>query len=185
MKLMSIVSAAFCLIRLQSPAHAAEISQSSFNAAIKLIHQRVVDLTSYDDLFQVPEFRKVYENPKPYEPFVLAFITSAPTDETEHLIAVHGMMRLPFDAYIDFAGSVVDLAEKKKVSSAVLNRAVFPPLDVKTTIPENFANGKVRALLMRIRASKGLQVDREFIDDILAGKVDKQIKELRSAGQLR
>jgi hypothetical protein len=158
-----------------------------FIARIARIKTTVGDLTWTGGLLRVPEFRQVHAHPREHRDAALAALESATLGEEEKVIVALSMQKLPLPELVRFGERVLDLLEADRVPETVFNHAVFPTYDWNTALVEGFADPAVQRLLQRVVASPRVNDGRKHIvkDEILTGNAQRDVVEMREAGEIR
>ena len=157
-----------------------------FMGRIARIKAAIGDLTWTGGLFAYPEFREVHAHPEAYLDEALKAL-AGPATEDEKVIVALSMQKLPLPQLLLFDEGALRLLETGGVSEAVFEQAVFPTYDWNTALAENFADPGVQRLLQRVLASPKVGARRKEIvkDEILTGNAQKDVIEMRAAGEIR
>jgi hypothetical protein len=108
---------------------------------LALIETRMVDLTAPGQLFRFETFRVIYEHPKIYEEHAIELMGSPDVTDTQKLIIIYAMQRLPAADYVSFAREGMRLCQERRlfwVMPEVL--ATLTVADVQSMVAR--ANGK-------------------------------------------
>ena len=158
-----------------------------FVARIRHIKAAVGDLTWTGGLLRVPEFREVHADPVTYREAAVAALEAPTLGQEEKVIVALSMQKLALPELVRLSEHVLDLLEAGRVSETVFNHAVFPTYDWNTALVEGFADPAVQRLLQRVMASPSVNDGRKQIvrDEILTGNAQKDVVEMREAGEIR
>lgn len=110
----------------------------------------------------------------------LEFLASPQYSEQQRFIAILSMHKLNLQDYVGFLQRMVDLLDKRLVSSEELGFAVFPSSDFSTLLIEHYADSNVRRVLNQIVARTDFPTRlKSGVHDILSGKALEHDKEFR------
>lgn len=160
-------------------------SYAEYKTIIEGVHQKIIDLTSAEDLFGVTNFKALYQNPTRYVSYAKAFLKDKGNTEENKMIVVYSMQRLPVPEYVGLEGELLSWAEQSILSERLANRALFPGSDWSTTLEFAYKEPDVNRLLERLSVSHVVsRSNKEYIKDIISGKAKSDIEELQESGLL-
>ena len=152
----------------------------TFETRVTGIRKKIVDLTSPSDLFTVPEFIEVYENPLLYFGEAETFISNSSNSEVDKEIVIYSMNKVELSYYVKFVNGCFESFKKGDLPEDLLERAISYPFSKNLLIVENFEDQKVRLLLEDILEDKNTHLKlKNKITDILSGKTWTEIKKFR------
>lgn len=158
-----------------------------FRARIARIKAAIGDLTWTGGLFAYEDFREIHSEPGKHVAEAVKALASGDTGEPEKIIVALSMQKLPLPERLGFSEQVLELLEKGQVPETVFEQAVFPTYDWNTALAEGYAEPAVQRFLQRVLASPAVSAQRKQLvkDEILTGNAQKDVLELREAGEIR
>jgi hypothetical protein len=158
-----------------------------FIARIARISAAIGDLTWTGGLFAYEDFKQIHGDPQAHVGDALEALGGGQASEQEKIIVALSMQKLALAERVRFAEQVLALFEAGRVSETVFEQAVFPTYDWSTALAEGFADPAARRFLERVLASPAVGARRKEIvkDEILTGNAQKDVLELREAGEIR
>jgi len=158
-----------------------------FIARVTRIKAKIGDLTWTGGLLGVEDFREIHAHPQTYLDAALRALEGTALGDEEKIIVALSMQKLPLPELVRFSEGVLSLLEAGRVSETVFQHAVFPTYDWNTALPEDFADSGVQRLLQRVLDSPSVNARRKEIvkDEILTGNAQKDVLELREAGEIK
>lgn len=159
----------------------------NFYEELKKIDSEIKDLTWAGELYKFDFFRKVHEKPLEYvETLKIALIDSS-INEQQKIIMVLMTQKLPFNYYIDFSETLLQMLEKKYITYEVFKWAIIPGYEWNTYLPDRYRDTKVQAFAAKLLESENVRVEiKEYLrNDILTGNAKKQVQYLRDIRQIK
>jgi hypothetical protein len=154
-----------------------KIQKINYDSVILLIEKKVVDLTSPDDLFRIPEFKEVYENSSFYINDATKFLFEQKFTTQQKFIVIFSMQRLTLKEYTDFLTVCKSLYIKGSISEDILATAVSPDFGKKRVVIENYNNPNIKKILLDIKSQDSISIEfKKMIEKILSGEYWKNIK---------
>ena len=155
----------------------AGISQDSFSNTIDSIEKKIVDLTSYNDVFLSKKFVSMYENPERYINNVLIYLADSSITWQKRTIALLAMQKKGFVINLNFLYACNYLYRNGLIGEEMIFQ-ILNPIHLKNCdIIKYYKSGQVRDVLLDIRNNRITSDNlRETIDEILSGKAYKEHK---------
>lgn len=158
-----------------------------FIARIARIKAAIGDLTWTGGLLAYEDFTEVHARPEAYLDQALDALRRGGAGEQEKIIIALSMQKLPLPELVRFSEQVLKDLEAGLVSERVFEHAVFPTYDWNTALVEGYGDAGVQRLLQLVLASPSVSPRRKEIvkDEILSGNAQRDVLELRAAGELK
>lgn len=158
-----------------------------FNNKIKIIDERIVDLTWPGGLFEYQEFREIYDNSTDYFSQACEALKNPDFTEQQKIIVGFSMQGSNLSLFLSFAKYTLQLLESSKITQRVFECVVFPTYDWNTIIVENYDNHDIAQFLHSVLQSKDVSDRRKEIirKEVLTGKAKSYVLDMRHNGRQR
>ena len=143
----------------------------SYEKAINVISEKVVDLTSLNDLLLIDEFKSILANSDVYYNNAVILLAQPNIEEQEKLIIIYSMQNLSYNNYINFFIKSSDLYKRHLISENLITHIIVPGSDWNNLIINGFYKYKIRTELKSLRKVGGSQDFIYGIDEIISGKI--------------
>lgn len=150
-----------------------------YDSTILLIEKKVVNIVSWNGLFNIREFMTLYENSSYYLDSAINFLRRKEFSDAQKKIGINSMQRSELEDYIRLCVECKSLYDAGMMSEDILKWVINPNFSNRYIIVRNYENAEVIKLLDSI--SNDPNVSNEFkrnIENILDGKSLGEIREI-------
>ncbi|MET0383419.1 MAG: hypothetical protein ABW032_08355 [Burkholderiaceae bacterium] len=158
---------------MQDATHDATREADDFARAIAEIGAKAKSLDVPDELFALPAFDAIYENPSPHAASARAMMARRDVGLHRKRIVALAMQRLPVEAFVALVAATADSVEQGASDVAALETVAFAPLNWgRQSLLMHYDEPPVQALLKRLMDMPQLPLPRRIRirEGILTGR---------------